>query len=80
MNAVKEITLPESLLRQIEKLTENEGITVEEFMRSAAAEKVSAWMTVDYLIERSKRGNREAFLKIMAKVPDVEPDEEDRLP
>ncbi|MGH9946690.1 MAG: toxin-antitoxin system HicB family antitoxin [Pyrinomonadaceae bacterium] len=80
MNAVKEISIPESLLRQIKELTDKEGITVEQFINSAAAEKASAWMTLDYLRKRAKRGSREKFLKIMEKVPDVEPNEDDRLP
>ncbi len=31
------------------------------------------------IAERGKRGSREKFLEFMAKVPDVEPDEQDRL-
>lgn len=80
MSTVTEISIPDSLLKQIKELTEREGITVEQFINSAAAEKASAWMTLDYLRERAKRGSREKFLEIMEKVPDVEPDEEDRLP
>lgn len=79
MSTVTEISIPDSLLKQIKELTEREGITVEQFINSAAAEKASAWMTLDYLRERAKRGSREKFLEIMERVPDVEPDEEDRL-
>lgn len=79
MSRVTEISIPESLFKQIKKLAEKEGITVEQFISSAAAEKASAWMTLDYLRERAKRGSREKFLRIMEKVPDIEPDDEDRL-
>jgi len=79
MSIITEISIPDSLMKQIKALTDKEGISVEQFINSAAAEKASAWMTLDYLQERAKRGSREKFLKIMAKVPDVEPDEEDRL-
>lgn len=36
-------------------------------------------MTEDYLEERARRGNRERFEAVLEKVPDVEPEERDRL-
>ena len=41
--------------------------------------KVYALMTEEYLTERAQRGSRSKFEAALAKVPDVEPDEEDRL-
>ena len=43
-------------------------------------EKVAALDTLEYLRERAKRGSRQAFEAVLAKVPDVEPAEFDRLP
>lgn len=39
----------------------------------------SALTTVDYLKERAKQGSRQKFDAILANVPDVEPEEYDRL-
>ena len=36
-------------------------------------------MTVDYLKERARRGSLQKFKAILANVPDVEPEERDRL-
>jgi hypothetical protein len=36
-------------------------------------------MTVEYLEERAKRGSREKFEAALARLPDVEPGEEDKL-
>jgi hypothetical protein len=36
-------------------------------------------MTVEYLQERAKRGSQEKFEAVLTKVPDVEPEEFDRL-
>jgi hypothetical protein len=36
-------------------------------------------MTVDFLEERAKRGSREKFLAVLAKVPDVAPDPGDEM-
>jgi hypothetical protein len=43
-------------------------------------EKVAALQTLDCLRERAKRGSRTAFDAVLAKVPDVEPPDYDRLP
>ena len=79
MSTLEAIRIPESLLKQVQALAEKEGITVEQFISSAVAEKASAWMTVDYLKERAARGSREKFLQALSKVPDAEPDEQDHL-
>jgi hypothetical protein len=79
MSTIEAIRIPESLLKQVQALAAKEGITVEQFISSAIAEKASAWMTVDYLKERAERGSREKFLQALSKVPDAEPDERDRL-
>ena len=71
------LRLPESLHKQVKELAKNEGMSMDQFITSAVAEKLSALMTEEYLAERAARGNREAFERVLAKVPDVEPDEED---
>jgi len=50
-----------------------------QFINLAVSEKMSALLTVDYLKERAEKGSRKEFEKIMANVPDVEPEEYDRL-
>ncbi|MDQ3634351.1 MAG: toxin-antitoxin system HicB family antitoxin [Acidobacteriota bacterium] len=79
MSVIENVKVPESLLKQVRKLSEKEGITVDQFVSSAIAEKASAWETIEYLKERAERGSREKFLKALSKVPKVEPDENDRI-
>ena len=43
------------------------------------SEKLSALLTADYLQERAAKGYHQALENILAKVPDTEPDEMDRL-
>jgi hypothetical protein len=74
------LRLPESLHRQIRKLANEDGISINQFLSTAAAEKLAALMTtVEYLDERARRGSREKFEAALASLPDVEPDDEDRL-
>jgi len=79
MSVIENVAIPESLLKKVRELAEKEGITIDQFVSSAIAEKAAAWITVDYLKQRAKRGSREKFLKALGKVPKVAPDEEDRL-
>ena len=74
------LRLPHSLHEAAKELAEREGISVNQLVTTALAEKLSALMTVEYLAARAARGNREKFLAALAKVPDVEPARWDRLP
>lgn len=65
------LRLPDSLHRQVRLLARREGISINQLIASAAAEKVTALMTEEYLTERSKRGSREKFEAVLGKVPDV---------
>ncbi|MGR8952038.1 MAG: hypothetical protein ACU83V_06465, partial [Gammaproteobacteria bacterium] len=73
------IELPDSLFKGAEKLAKIEKISLEQLITSALGEKMAALMTEDYLAQRAKRGNSEAFLSVLDQAPDVEPNEEDRL-
>lgn len=73
------VRLPNSLHRQIRELAKREGISINQFLSTAAAEKLSSLMTEEYLTERAKRASREAFEEALAELPDVEPEEHDRL-
>ena len=74
------VQIPNSLHMHLQELAEREGITVEQFIATAVAEKMAALMTESYLQERAKRGSQAKYDAILAQVPDVEPEEYDRLP
>jgi hypothetical protein len=61
------------------ELAEAEGVSMNQFATLAIAEKIATLMTVDYLEIRAKRGSREKLLAVLAKAPDVEPEEHDKL-
>jgi predicted transcriptional regulator len=74
------LRLPESLHRKISELAQREGISINQLISSAVAEKMSALMTEDYLQTRAARGSRQKFEAVLAKVADVRPDASDELP
>ncbi len=73
------LRIPDSLHLQIRKLADQDGISINQFISTAAAEKLAALMTVDYLAERAKRGSREKFEAALAMLPDAEPEVHDKL-
>lgn len=73
------LRLPDSLHRQVRDLAQREGVSINQLITTAVAEKMSALMTADYLQARATRGRRERFEEVLRMVPDVEPAEEDRL-
>ena len=73
------LRIPESLHRKIKDLAKVEGISINQFLSSAAAEKMSALMTVSYLKKEARKGSKKDFKKILQKVPDIEPEPFDRL-
>lgn len=74
------IRIPESLHRGIKDLATKDGYSMNQFIISAAAEKLSSMATVDYLRERAANADLAEFDRILDLIPDVEPDEADRLP
>src|SRR5438067_12835962 len=75
---VLSLRLPESLHRKLADLAESEGVSINQLINSAVAEKMAALLTEEYLEERAKRATRKRFAKALAKVADIEPEDVDR--
>ena len=74
------LRIPESLHRELRELARREGVSINQVISSAVGEKVASLKTLDYLRERARCGDRVRFGQVLAKVPDVEPEDADRLP
>ena len=74
------LRLPESLHRGLKEIAQQEGVSINQLITLAVAEKLSALRTEDYLQARAARGSRASYLSALAEVPDVEPEAYDRLP
>jgi hypothetical protein len=73
------VNIPESLHRRAQSLAQDAGVPLDQFIATALAEKVAVLDADRYIQERAARGNREKFDRVLSKVPDVEPEEHDRL-
>jgi HicB-like protein involved in pilus formation len=74
------LRLPESLHRKLGEVAARDGVSINQWISSAVAEKMSAQLAQEYIAERAKRSSRKKFDAILARVPDVEPEEADRIP
>ena len=73
------ISMPEGLAKQLQVCAAEEGVTVDQFIASAAGEKISAFMTLDHLRERAARANRQDFIDFLEGSPNVPPVPGDEL-
>ena len=67
------IQMPESLARQLRECAAKEGVTIDQLLSAAAAEKLSALITVEHLRQRALRARREDFAAFLDAAPDVPP-------
>ena len=72
--------VPDAIYKQAVALAEKEQVPVERLVSLALAQALGAWQSESIIAERAKRGSREKFLAVLAKAPDVEPPDYDRLP
>ena len=65
------IRIPESLHQNLKALAESEGISANQFIASAVAEKMASILTLNYLkseAAQAKRGDFEVFLDAVPNV------------
>ena len=72
------VRLPDSLHKNIKKLSKKEQISINQFITNAVTEKMTALETESYLQERAKNGDLNKYKTILNKVKDVEPDDFDK--
>lgn len=72
------LRLPDSYHTMVKEISSKDKISINQFIISAVAEKISALETQNYLEERAARGSRNKFMAVLAKVPDTEPADYDK--
>ena len=73
------LRLPRSLKEAVERLSKEDGTSINQFVAMAVAEKVSALQTATYFEDRKARADFKAFDKIMKRRGGKPPREEDQL-
>ena len=74
------VRLPDSLHDKVRELARRDGVSINQFIATAVAEKTSALLTVDYLEQRARRADPDLFRRLLSRVPDVPRIPGDALP
>jgi hypothetical protein len=74
------IRIPEAVQAQVREMAERDGITIDEFIASAAEEKVKARKDFEYLESLAAQAKRADWDYVMSRVPDRPPLPGDELP
>lgn len=72
------VRLPDSLHKMAKNVASEDHVSMNQFIASAVAEKISALTTEKYLGERAERASAEKFWAALAAVPAATPEELDR--
>jgi hypothetical protein len=73
------LRLPVSLKTALEKISERDGTSMNQFLVVAAAEKIAAMQSEEFFLERGNRADREAFLRILNRKGGESPRPEDSI-
>jgi uncharacterized protein (DUF1778 family) len=73
------VKLPDSLLKTIRRLAKAEGVSVNQFVSSAASEKMAAWQTLDHLRREAARGRHKDYLKFLDSAGNEKPADTDSV-
>jgi hypothetical protein len=67
------LRLPDSIHRHIREIAKQDGVSINLFISSAVAEKVSALTSEDYILQRRKNAKPGSFKRILDRVPKRKP-------
>ena len=70
------VRVPEELYNKAVEIAAAQQVSVDDVFASAFTEQLAAW---ERLRQRAAHGRREEFLRVLDQVPDVEPEDYDRL-
>lgn len=74
------LRLPSSVKAEVERRAKREGISINQFVVTAVAEKLAAMNTAEFFAERRARADYDAFDRLMRRRGGEPPRTEDEIP
>ena len=74
-----QVRIPDDVRAKAEEAAREKHVSLDEFTTLALIQSISISLPDPYLEERAKRGNLQRFREILASVPDVPPEDYDKL-
>ena len=73
------LRLPRSLKQAVERRAQEDGISINQFVATAVAEKIAAMSTAEFFADRRARADFKAFDKIMRRKGGEAPRADDKI-
>ena len=73
------LRLPNSIKAEVERLAKQDGVSINQFIATAVAEKISALRTADFFSERRNRADLATFDRLMRRDGGELPRADDRI-
>ena len=74
------VKLPVDLGRRAKAMADRDGVSIQELVETAVAEKIASAQAIRILGNGRSKVTRERFLELLAKAPDVPPMPGDEIP
>jgi len=73
------LRLPRSVKAEVERLAKADGVSINQFVATAVAEKIAVLNAATFFAERRKRADFAAFDRLMRRKGGESPRDEDRI-
>ena len=73
------IKLPDKLFRKVCEVSKMNNVPIDEIIAASLADKLNRILPDPYLEERARRATGEGFFRVLSQVPDVPPEDYDKL-
>lgn len=74
------IQIPDSIRAEVEELARRDGVSLDQFLATAAAEKISALRTLEFLRDEAAKGREEDWEFVLSRASHRPPLPGDELP
>jgi hypothetical protein len=78
-SSVYPLRLPRSVKQEVERRAQEDGISINQFVATAVAEKLAALNTAEFFAERRARADVKAFDRLMRRKGGEVPREDDKI-
>jgi HicB family len=73
------LRLPRSLKQEVERRAQEDGVSINQFVATAVAEKLAAMNTAEFFAERRARADFKAFDRLMRRKGGEAPRDDDKI-
>ncbi len=74
-----QVNVPDSIRHRVEHFAQADGVSVDDFVASILAQRIAAADADSYIQKRAVRGSAGKLIDLLAKAPDMPPEQADQI-